>query len=73
MTNNGVWKKGRKKLTGKWQYNWAADCFWIRIDGKDPGTGLTRDWFQVHGDHPEFNGWKLQKETTCPKKNESKK
>ena len=70
MTREGIWKKGRKKLTGKWYYNWAADCFWICIDGKDPGTGLDRGWFQVHGDSPDFNGWELQQ---CPKKTESKK
>ena len=55
----GKWKKGRKILTGLWQYVWHRDLFFVHIDGKDPETGMRRQTFEVSGDTPEFNGWKL--------------
>lgn len=60
--NQATWKKGKKRVTGKWHYQWCADVFWVHLDGKDPVTGLRRVPFSVYGDEPEFKGWKLVKE-----------
>lgn len=61
MWKDGIWRKGNKKLTGRWIYNWAGDHFWVHIDGKDPETGLERRVFKVYDDHPEFGEWKLER------------
>ena len=57
--NDATWRKGKKTIKGRWSYHWASDTFLIALSGKDPETGLRRQPFQVHGDSPEFCGWKL--------------
>lgn len=53
-----TWVKGKKRIKGRWYYNWADDCFWIILDDADPITGQERK-IRVRGEHPEFNGWEL--------------
>lgn len=60
---NGVWKKGKKRVTGKWCYQWSSDTFFIHLDRKDDVTGQTIE-IDVKGDEPNFNGWKLVEEKT---------
>ena len=59
-----VWKKGNKKLTGSWYYNWAGDYFHIILDIEGKTGSINNKFasynFKVYGEHPEFNGWKLQ-------------
>lgn len=57
----GIWIKGKKKVTGEWEYCWSGDYFVVRLDSKDTVTGQHRS-FRVYDDHPEFNGFKLVRE-----------
>ncbi len=58
---DAVWKKGEKTIRGAWSYHWASDSYLIRLKGRDPVTGLQRPPFVVHGEEPEFSGWRLVK------------
>lgn len=53
-----IWKKGNKKVTGGYSYNWAGDYFNITLDSKDVITGRIRE-FRIYGEEPNFNGFKL--------------
>ncbi len=55
---DAVWKKGKKTIKGRWMYIWHRNVFLIRLDSVDEITGQGRE-IEVHGDDPEFNGWKL--------------
>jgi hypothetical protein len=66
IVKTGIWTKDGKTLTGKWWYNYGADCFFVHIDGCDPATGMRRRYFEVSGDGPDFGGWKLVDSSTCP-------
>ena len=57
----GRWRNGDQVIDGHWQYNWASDTFSIRLDSRDPITGLTRS-FTVYGDEPEWGNWKLERD-----------
>lgn len=54
----GVWQKGKRKITGVWCYLWHSRRFKIILDSRDPVTGRQRE-FEVGDESPEFNGWKL--------------
>lgn len=64
MWKKATWRKGKRRITGRWIYNWHADRFTVLLNGKDPGTGLKREPFIVSGDSPEFGGWKLVRPRT---------
>ncbi len=53
-----TWRKGKRRITGSWTYNWSADKFHIYLNSVDDITGEKRT-ITVHGDTPEFYGWKL--------------
>jgi hypothetical protein len=59
IVKNGTWKKGDKLISGKWWYNYGADCFYVHFDGYDPETGLGRQPVAVHGESPNVGGWQL--------------
>lgn len=61
MQNRATWEKDGKRITGTWSYYRPGDVFTVSLDTLDPVTGRRRE-FLVHGDHPNFNGWKLVKE-----------
>ena len=65
---SGVWRKGKRTLRGRWCYIWHRDRFLIELDGKDRATGLSRRPFEVTDDVPNFNGWKLERESTIGEK-----
>jgi hypothetical protein len=58
--SEAVWEKDGKELTGRWFYDWAADKFHVSLDAQPKGEAGFRNLdFCVHGDSPEFSGWKL--------------
>jgi len=59
MWKKATWKNGKKKITGKWRYEYYTDSFWIWLDGKDPETERQREPFNVHNEEPNFGNWKL--------------
>lgn len=54
-----VWVRGKRKITGVWHWDRHRNCCMILLDSVDPVTGKKRH-VEVHGDKPEFNGWKLE-------------
>lgn len=52
-----TWKNGKKKVTGHWIYNWAADSFTIILNSKDPITNRERI-INTYNDVPEWGNWK---------------
>ncbi len=62
MMQPGTWTKGKRKITGWWEYYRPSDTFTIVLDSKDPVTGQERR-VVTHNDKPEFNGWKLEEVT----------
>lgn len=62
MAKEATWKNGRKRIKGRWYYNWAADRFFIQLDVKDRITSSSVKEFSVSGEHPEWGNWKLVKE-----------
>ena len=52
-----TWMNGKKKLTGKWAYDWASERFYIFLDSTDPVTGAARKVVTC-GDTPEWGNWK---------------
>lgn len=56
----GVWKRGKKTVTGEWRYNTQNDTFTILLDSIDSVTGNQRTVVS-YDDQPEWNGWKLEK------------
>lgn len=58
LVNPAVWAKGKRTITGCWEYYWPTDCFDIWLDKYDPATGM-RKHVQVTGDTPEWGDWKL--------------
>lgn len=57
--SDGVWKKGTRRITGKWMWSWHQQRFLIYLNGRDPITGESRGVIESFGESPEFNGWKL--------------
>ena len=55
-----IWIKGKKRIKGVWSYSWNKDAFIINIFKRCPISGQAIE-FRIHGDTPEFNGWKLEK------------
>jgi len=53
-----TWVNGKRKITGRWEYFWAADRFVIELDSKDRITGEPRQ-IEVAGDRPEWGNWRL--------------
>ena len=65
----GTWVKGKKSLTGYWDYNWAAQRFHVCIELRRPDyiSGESERCFDVYDDKPNFNGWVLQRTQAEPK------
>lgn len=57
MSTEAVWVNGKRRVTGRWRYNWASDLFHIELDQRDRVTGSTR-CFTAGGDVPEWGNWK---------------
>ena len=57
----GKWRKGKKTIKGRWFYHRAADRFMIEVFKKDSITGDKIQRFNICGDTPEWNGWKLER------------
>jgi len=60
MKKRATWVNGNRKITGYYSYYRPADRFDIVLDSKDPITGRQRS-LSVHGDEPEWGGWKLKR------------
>ena len=52
------WKKGKKVITGRYDYDCGGDLFLIELDCV---SGITGEQIttKVRGETPEFNNWKL--------------
>jgi hypothetical protein len=59
MWKEAIWINGKKKIKGRWIYNWCADKFCIILDSKDPITGQNRR-IETYNDVPEWGKWKLE-------------
>jgi len=70
--DKAIWTKDGQTITGAWTYCRAGDYFAIQLDAIDPVSGRPQT-FRVHGDHPEFNGWKLVRPTRPRKKKSLKR
>jgi predicted alpha-1,6-mannanase (GH76 family) len=55
------WRNGKREITGRWEYLWAAQRFVIVLDATDRTTGQQKR-FVVSGDTPEWGNWRLVKE-----------
>jgi hypothetical protein len=58
MSTKGLWRNGKRTLTGSWSYYRPADRFDIWLDSKDRITGQNRH-ISTHNDTPEWGNWKL--------------
>jgi hypothetical protein len=56
--NRGIWKNGKKKLTGYWEYYWPGGYFIIELDEPDPITNQIRN-FRSNEETPEWGKWRL--------------
>lgn len=65
--SNAVWRKGRKKITGSWSYNWATDSFYISLKPSRHTQTFLNHKFVVCDDEPEFSGWKLNRPKNASK------
>lgn len=54
------WKKGKKIITGSYEYIWSGDFFWVILDKKNPITG-EEVVIKTYDDNVSFNGWKKVK------------
>lgn len=61
MITGATWINGKRKVTGRWRYNWASDSFTIWLDSRDRITGEHRV-IVTHNDTPEWGNWKRIKE-----------
>lgn len=59
MVHKATWTKGKKTITGRYQWSWAYQVFYVSLDKKCSITGRMID-LTVSGESPEFNGWKLK-------------
>ena len=55
----GVWKNGKRIITGFWKYDYPSGRFVILINKKDRITGSDQREIVVSGDKPEWGNWKL--------------
>lgn len=57
-----VWQNGKRRVSGRYTYRWAADVFVVYLDSTDRITGAQRR-LEVHSDrdYPEWGNWKLVK------------
>lgn len=58
---DGVWTNGKRRLTGRWEYNRASDTFIILLNGRDRITGEHRRLTLRGEETPEWGNWKLER------------
>lgn len=51
--NSATWARKDKRMSGRWMYNWAQDCFVVEY-------GRQNRRVTVYADTPEWCGWKLE-------------
>jgi hypothetical protein len=61
MWNKGIWRKGKRRITGSWCWVWHQQRFFVQLDKPDRTTGRTQK-IEISGDNPNFNGWTLEEE-----------
>lgn len=58
--HHGIWRNGKRTVTGCWFYDETGDTFVVELDSYDRITGTLRRKI-VYGDSPEWGNWKLER------------